>query len=135
MIVVPSGGEAARVGEALATMLRPATGFPLPVAPTPGINPSPAITLALGGSADLGPEGYDLTIDASGIRLAAVEPAGLFRGAQTLRQLLPAWIEAEQSVAGGSRTWTIPPGRIVDRPRFAYRGAMLDFARHFFTVK
>jgi hexosaminidase len=30
--------------------------------------------------------------------------------------------------------WTVPAGRIVDRPRFAWRGGMLDVARHFFTV-
>ena len=29
---------------------------------------------------------------------------------------------------------TVPAGEIVDRPRFAWRGAMLDVARHFFTV-
>jgi hexosaminidase len=56
-----------------------------------------------------------------GVRLAAATPAGLFRGAQTLRQLA--------SVDG-----SIPAGRITDRPRFAYRGVMLDVARHFFPV-
>jgi hexosaminidase len=62
-------------------------------------------------------------------------PAGLFRGVQTLRQLLPAGIEAEQSAMRMATAWTVPPGRIVDRPRFAWRGGMLDVARHFFTVK
>ena len=69
------------------------------------------------------------------MRLVAGEPAGLFRGVQTLRQLLPAAIESAQSAAGVPKAWTVPAGRIVDRPRFAYRGAMLDVARHFFTVK
>jgi hexosaminidase len=31
-------------------------------------------------------------------------------------------------------TWTVPVGIIIDQPRFAWRGAMLDVARHFFTV-
>jgi hexosaminidase len=43
-------------------------------------------------------------------------------------------VEAEQSALRSAVAWTVPPGRIVDRPRFAYRGAMLDVARHFFTV-
>ena len=53
----------------------------------------------------------------SSIRLAAHAPAGLFYGVQTLRQL----------VGRG-----VPAVRIRDRPRFAWRGAMLDVARHFF---
>ena len=135
-IVVPaSGGEAARVGAWLATLLRPATGLVLPVSAGDGTVPSGTIVLRLGGEASLGAEGYDLTIAADSVRLVAAEPAGLFRGVQTLRQLLPAAIESEQSVAGMPKEWTVPAGRIVDRPRFAYRGAMLDVARHFFTVK
>ncbi len=135
-IVVPaSGDDAARVGAWMATLLRPATGLPLPVSAADGAVPAGAIVLRLGGDASLGAEGYDLTIASDAVRLVAAEPAGLFRGVQTLRQLLPAAIESEQSVAGVPKEWTIPAGRIIDRPRFAYRGAMLDVARHFFTVK
>jgi hexosaminidase len=68
------------------------------------------------------------------VRLAAARPAGLFRGLQTLRQLLPAGIEAEQGALRMAAAWTVPAGRVVDRPRFAWRGGMLDVARHFFTV-
>ena len=135
-IVVPAkGGEAARVGESMATLLRPATGFPFPMSAADGGVPAGTIVLRLGGPADLGAEGYELTIASDSVRLVAAEPAGLFRGVQTLRQLLPAAIESEQSAAGVPKEWTVPAGRIVDRPRFAYRGAMLDVARHFFTVK
>ena len=134
-IVVPSGGgEAARVGEALATLLRPATGFPLPVSVADGAVPQGAIALRLGGPADLGAEGYELTIAADSVRLLAAGAAGLFHGVQTLRQLLPAGIEAEQSVLRMASAWTVPPGLIVDRPRFAWRGAMLDVSRHFFSI-
>ncbi|MFN2566941.1 MAG: glycoside hydrolase family 20 zincin-like fold domain-containing protein, partial [Gemmatimonadaceae bacterium] len=134
-IVVPSGSaEAARVGEALATLFRPATGFPLPVSATGDAPARGIIALRLGGPPDLGDEGYELTIAGDSVRLLAARPAGLFRGMQTLRQLLPAGIEAEQSVLGAPRAWTVPPGRITDRPRFAWRGGMLDVSRHFFTV-
>ncbi len=60
--------------------------------------------------------------------LRANRPAGLFAGFQTLRQLLPPAIEA---ITVRREPWTIPAGVIRDRPRFAYRGAMLDLARHF----
>ena len=133
-IVVPADGEGARVGEALATLLRPATGFPLPVSRADGPVPRGAIALRLGGPAALGAEGYELIIAADSVRVLAAEAAGLFHGVQTLRQLLPAGIESEQSAMRMASAWTVPAGRIEDHPRFAWRGAMLDVARHFFSV-
>jgi hexosaminidase len=50
---------------------------------------------------------------------------------QTLRQLLPVAAEATTVQPG---PWPVPGGTIVDQPRFVYRSAMLDVARHFFTV-
>ncbi|MBV9879241.1 MAG: beta-N-acetylhexosaminidase [Gemmatirosa sp.] len=134
-VVVPtSGGDAARVGEMLAAMLRPATGFTLAVSASDAVAPSGAIALRLGGAASLGDEGYELAISADSVRVTAAAPAGLFHGVQTLRQLLPIGIEAEQSAFHAPVPWSVPPGRITDRPRFAYRGGMLDVSRHFFTV-
>ncbi|WP_254910214.1 family 20 glycosylhydrolase [Micromonospora sp. NBS 11-29] len=86
---------------------------------------------ALGDDA-LGDEGYRLDVTAAGVRITAAAPAGLFHGAQTLRQLLPPAIESATPI--GER-WAVPGGTIVDRPRFPYRGAMLDVARHFFGVE
>jgi hexosaminidase len=51
---------------------------------------------------------------------------------QTIRQLLPALVEYR---AAYRRPLWIPAGRIVDRPRYAWRGAMLDVARHFRPVE
>jgi hexosaminidase len=81
------------------------------------------VALELGGPARLGNEGYELTVASDAIRLIARAPAGLFHGVQTLRQLLP--------VQGPRR---IPAVVIRDYPRFAWRGAMLDVARHFRPV-
>jgi hexosaminidase len=54
---------------------------------------------------------------------------------QTLRQLLPAAVEMELTYGRrAASAWSVPPGTITDRPRFGWRGAMLDVARHFFTV-
>lgn len=125
----PGSAEARQVGEYLAGVLRPATGYPMPVVPAQG---SPkGISLLLGDAGDrLGGEGYRMDVTARGVAIRANAPAGLFAGVQTLRQLLPAQIEAGTRQAA---EWTVPGGSIVDYPRFAYRGAMLDIARHFHT--
>jgi hexosaminidase len=134
-IVVPANNaDAARVAEQLAAMLRRSTGYPYPVSTADTPVPNGAIVLRLGGGAELGSEGYDLTIDANAAQILASTAAGLFYGTQTLRQLLPAPVEAEQNELRMVSAWTLPPGRIIDHPRFAWRGAMLDVARHFFTV-
>lgn len=134
---------AREVADHLAELLRPATGLPLPVADALAVDPAGPMTLTLagttppppattGGSADLGAEGYRLDVGSSGVRVVAETTAGLFYGVQTLRQLLPAAVESPTPVAG---RWALPGGTILDRPRFPYRGAMLDVARHFFAVE
>ncbi len=82
----------------------------------------PSISAEIDPRASENPEGYRLRVDAGGVRISAPTQAGLFYGRQTLRQLV-----AQQ------------PGRIdaveiVDHPRYAYRGMMLDVARHFHSV-
>jgi len=109
--------SAAPGAEQLALLLRAATGRPLPVRTGPA-----EITAVLDESGEYGDEGYALTIAADGVTIRAATPAGVFWAAQTLCQLAPP---------AGS---TLPGGEIVDRPRFAYRGVMLDVARHFWTV-
>ncbi|HEX6686402.1 MAG TPA: beta-N-acetylhexosaminidase [Candidatus Limnocylindrales bacterium] len=114
----------------LATKLRAATGFPLPVQAAPSIGGG--IQLLLNGAPpSVGAQGYRLDVTAEAIVIRAHQPAGLFAGVQTLRQLLPVAAEATTPQPG---PWPVPGGAIVDHPRFAYRGAMLDVARHFFTV-
>jgi hexosaminidase len=129
-IRTPSGsGEAAAVGRYLADVLRRSTGYPLPVADTaPGDD---AISLELVRDDRLGNEGYELEVTGEAATLRANRPAGLFMGVQTLRQLLPPAVERATPQPG---PWRIPGGRILDHPRFAWRGAALDVARHFFTV-
>jgi hexosaminidase len=98
----------------------------------PAASPSGAIALRLEDLKDrLGDEGYLLDVGSNGILIRAAAPAGLFYGIQTLRQLLPAAIE-RPAVSGQARSWTIPCVSVEDRPRFAWRGAMLDCSRHFF---
>ncbi|HEX8316851.1 beta-N-acetylhexosaminidase [Longimicrobium sp.] len=132
IVVDPGVDEAARIGEYLGAILRPSTGHPLPVSEDAGPSGG-SIALRLMAEPELGDEGYRMAVSADSVRLSAHRPAGLFRGVQTLRQLLPAAIEAEQSLTY-KQPWSIPAATIADRPRFAWRGAMLDVARHFFSV-
>ncbi len=66
----------------------------------------------------LAAEAYRLEITATAVTLTGGSAQGVFWGVQTLRQLGPV----------------LPGGVIEDRPRYAYRSAMLDLARHFFTA-
>ena len=132
-IVVDAGNpEAAAIGEMLGAMLRPPTGYPATVVSGPSSPGAIALRLT-GGSPTLGDEGYQLTISADSVRVVANRPAGLFHGIQTIRQLLPVDIESDIGI--DRNTWTIPAQTITDYPRFAWRGAMLDVARHFFTPR
>jgi hexosaminidase len=135
-IVVPAGNaEVARTGEMLAALLRVPTASPIAVTPSDAAAPRGSIVLRLGGERSLGDEGYQLSISADSVRVTGATPAGVFRGVQTLRQLFPAGIEMELTYGRrAAPAWSVPPGTITDRPRFAWRGAMLDVARHFFTV-
>lgn len=123
--------EAREVAEYLADLLRPPTGYPFPVVDASGATSSD-ITLALSGApAEVGDEGYELTVSDDAVMIRADRPAGLFTGVQTLRQLLPPTVEGGAERPG---PWTVPGVRILDYPRFDYRGVHLDVARHFFTV-
>lgn len=80
---------------------------------------------------ELGDEGYNLEVNTRGIFLSAQKPAGLFYGVQTLLQLLPPNVYADQKQ---QVAWTIPYVKIRDIPRYSYRGMHLDVCRHFFPV-
>ncbi|HVV11858.1 beta-N-acetylhexosaminidase [Amycolatopsis sp.] len=126
--VITADRGAAQVADYLGGLLRPSTGYRLPVVSQAR---SSAIQLELGPTAQVGDQGYQLDVAKKSVTIRANTNEGLFAGVQTLRQLLPASIESKTV----QRTrWVVPGGQIVDYPRFGYRGAMLDVARHFFTV-
>ena len=72
------------------------------------------------------PGGYQLEITpVGGVRIEGNDEAGVFYGVQTLIQLLP-------TRAGVLPI--LPTLKIIDYPRFPYRGMHLDVVRHFFPV-
>ncbi|WP_166923298.1 beta-N-acetylhexosaminidase [Flavobacterium poyangense] len=98
-------------------------GFVLPVAQKASKN-----YIKLGSLKNIGglkSEGYSLISDKNGVEITGNSPIGTFYGIQTLIQLLPT---------EKSNTLAIAAVNVKDEPRFAYRGAMLDVGRHFFSV-
>lgn len=128
-------GESAdlmQIAQYLADKLNPSTGLGLEVKTTVETPPPGNIYLSLSeNDAELGDEGYELTIADQSVSLAANKPAGLFNGIQTIRQVLPAKVELASVQKG---PWKIATGTIRDFPEYSYRGSMLDVARHFFGV-
>ena len=131
IFVNPGTSELTAIGQYLADKMKPATGFALPVTPTTSTPANDNIYLTtVGGDSTLGAEGYLLTVTSNLVTLQAYQPAGLFRGIQTIRQMLPDGIES-QSVL--STTWTLATGTIRDYPRYAYRSSMMDIGHHYFS--
>ncbi|MFI6626259.1 beta-N-acetylhexosaminidase [Streptomyces sp. NPDC050528] len=116
------------VGNWLRTVLQQATGLSL----HEGRELDDACDDGIGLQLDdaLGPEEYRLVSDSNGVFIEGGSPAGVFWGAQTLRQLLGP--EAyRRAPLDRDRTWAVPHLTIQDSPRFPWRGLMLDVARHF----
>ncbi len=118
-------------GEYLETRLRASTGYLLPVSgEVEGLEDN--ITLTTNQAPKrLGPEGYQLEVAPDAVVIRATGSAGLFYGVQTLLELFPPEAVSPKPVT--SVSWKAPCVWIEDRPRFAWRGLMLDVSRHFFN--
>ncbi|MFF3322022.1 beta-N-acetylhexosaminidase [Streptomyces sp. NPDC002889] len=101
-----------------------ATGLPL----APGDCSDNRIVLSI--DPQLADEGYRLVGDGYAIRLEGGSAAGVFWGAQTLRQLLGPAAYRKAPLTPGLE-WDLPAVVVEDEPRFPWRGLMLDVARHF----
>jgi len=136
-ILVESGHPGVRTtGEYLAGILREEFGIELDVLECDAPNATDnAILLTTQRSAvSCGAQGYPLDVDPRRIELRAATPRGLFYGVQTLRQLGEWKIKSPAGVGSGERNvWEIPSVRIVDKPRYQWRGMLLDCCRHFMT--
>ncbi|MEW1774831.1 beta-N-acetylhexosaminidase [Streptomyces sp. NPDC086777] len=116
------------VGRWLRSVLWAAAGLPLREGREPGDTEGDGIGLLL--DPRLGPEEYRLVSDPAGVLVEGGSAAGVFWGAQTLRQLLGPAAYRRAAVEPG-RTWAVPYLTVEDSPRFRWRGFMLDVARHF----
>lgn len=123
------------------TLLQRAAGFTLDVQPLaasddPKGTGEGALVFRVDPEADYGEgsgnaEAYRVEVTAASVSVLGASAHGIFNATQTLRQLLPAAVEAEDVLAD----WQLPAVTIVDWPEFEYRGLMIDVARSFLTVE
>ncbi|MCC9738909.1 beta-N-acetylhexosaminidase [Streptomyces sp. MNU89] len=109
--------------------LQAATGLPLREG-VPGPRGGAADnSIGLHHDPSLPSEGYRITIRDNRTLIGSADTAGAFWGAQTLRQLLGP--DAHRRALLRPTRWELPEAEIRDRPRFRWRGLLLDVARHF----
>jgi hexosaminidase len=160
VLYAPDVPQMADAAGYLAGRLSLALGKQVTAKPASGTTvPSGAVLLtAAKADTKLGAEGYSLTIAKSGVVIRASKAAGAFYGGITLLQLAPpAAFRAPamvEGVLGGKQTvkpprpcdepniptakpassLAVPCGTVVDKPRFQWRGLLIDPARHFWTI-
>jgi len=119
--------------EQLANLLKPATGYNFPISETN--HKRNVISLSLDNNLNnLGKEGYKLEVQTKRVSITAASKTGILYGIQSLRQLLPATIEGNKT-GKTNELWEIPCVSITDKPRFKWRGLMLDCSRTFWCVE
>ena len=128
IILNPFNPELRRIAEILSKIVEDNMGKKISIIPGSNVNTF-YIHLSIEDTG-LGDEGYRLNANARYIKLSAEKPAGLFYGIQTILQLLPADIFAENPL----NLLEIPVCKIEDKPHFSWRGMHLDVSRHFFPV-
>jgi len=130
--VSPLNHQTKSVAEFLAGIIRNSASVPLPV--SEGSKDSGnSIVLVIDTAVSENSGGYILSVTGRSIFLKSPSAEGLFRGIQTIRQLLPPQVETEGGLAGETAA-AVPACYITDAPRFSYRGLHLDVCRHFYTV-
>jgi hexosaminidase len=105
----------------LADLWTRTNGLTLPVISTAGHSAATADAIEFRRGSGFGLEAYDLEVAPHRITVTAGTATGLFYGAVSLWQLLPP----------GAASGPIPVQSIHDAPAYAWRGLMLDSARHF----
>lgn len=123
--------EINNIAELLKEKIKPSTGYDFNIVKSNESLNNGIYLTTINGKAELGNEGYEIDITKDGVKITAYKPEGLFRGIQTIIQLLPA--EIEKLTLVNNVEWSLPTSSIYDKPEYSYRGLMIDVARHFFT--
>jgi hexosaminidase len=133
VLVEPGHPELRAAAEVLHELIAPHLPGRAPIGTHAGERaPRGALLLTTrGADAGLGDEGYELVVTQAGGTLRVHSGRGALHGVQTLRQLLPPEVESAEPMR---ELLEVPSVRIVDRPRFAWRGFMLDVSRTFFPI-
>jgi hexosaminidase len=123
VVRVPRGdGDAGRAARSLVELWTRTNGLTLPVTIGPANTGATSTDIiAFERHSGFGPEAYAIEVAPHRVTVSATSAAGLFYGAVTLWQLLPP----------GGAAGQIPAQTIRDTPAYAWRGLMLDSARHF----
>jgi hexosaminidase len=131
LVVAPGEEAVRRIAADFAALAQRTYGLNLPVVDA---RPrEPAIQLRLEGGAGKGPEAYRLEARRGGIVITAPAAAGLVHGTATLWQLIDDRRPGRRNRGDGPgpNSAVVPAIVVEDAPRFAWRGIMLDSARHF----
>ncbi|MBD1259159.1 family 20 glycosylhydrolase [Maribacter polysiphoniae] len=123
----------AEIGQFLADKIKSKIDLDVPINEAGSVPVERVIYINQSDSLELNaPEAYELYITQDSVILNSNTAEGAFRGIQTIRQIIP--VQSNDTLAE-QRIWPIPTGKIIDNPTFGFRGAMLDVARHFFSVE
>lgn len=126
-----TGRDSSRLHEAAArfmTRLQRHTGIPFLKAPVPHAEDAILEIACMGEGEDIPSldmdESYTLEVSDTHALLSALSPVGIVRGLETFIQLLDI----------DNHSFFVPCLKILDRPRFKWRGLHIDVSRHFQSV-
>ena len=124
--------EISKIADYINEKLSVPTGFKLKVDKNSTVKDNGIVLTTDGGKESQGNEGYSLVSNDKNIIITSYKPEGIFRGIQTFIQMLP--VDIEKSSLVNNIEWSIPAVFITDKPKYGYRGFMIDVARNFFDI-
>ena len=128
IVVTPDNIEAKDVAEQLALRLRVITNKIYNIETGDGPN-----KIVFEKNARIPKEGYEIEVKPKGVHIIASNPIGHFYGLQTLLQMFPS--EIFSGSLQPNINLSLPECKIIDQPRFEYRGIMMDLGRYYFPIE